>query len=177
VIKKGFTLFELLIVVLLIGIVYGVYFFTANSSEKIITFKLENMRSYIQNQSKLLEKENLKLIYNYDKEIIYLTDEKNIILDAIKFSQHVTQYKLMDKEQLDVMDHIRVELEDENFEPTFIFYKKGEIYSNIILNRDNQWIYYNSYFLDESELFINQGDLIDYIKKRLYNPSIVGKIE
>lgn len=177
-IKKGFTLFELLIVVLLIGIVYGVYFFSANGGAKTIPFKIDNMRTYINAQSKLLQKDNLKLIYNFDSEVVYLTDEKNTILQSVKFKQPVTEYKLMDKEQLDVANHIRLELEGETFEPTFIFFKKGEIYSNIILNTDdNRWIYYNSYFSNESESFINQSDLIDFIKKRDYIPSVAGKVE
>lgn len=176
--KRGFTLIELMIVLMLMGIVYGIYFFSIVQAKEKVKFSLENMKEYLQNQVKN-HSEGLRLVYNFDKKIIYLIDKKKDVLKIIDFDEAVTCYDLKENEQLEVKEYEKVEIDGDYFEPAFIYENiKDDIFSNIILNNTkNQWYYYNSYFGNSYEVLLNQTELIDFIKKKEYLPMYAGKPE
>lgn len=176
--KKGFTLIELMIVLMLMGIVYGIYFYSIVQAKEKVKFSLETMKEYLHNQVKN-HSEGLKLVYNFDKQIIYLLDEKKNLLKTIDFDEAVTCYELKENEQLEVKEFEKVEIDGDYFEPSFIYTNLGgDIFSNIILNNNkSQWYYYNSFFGKNYEVFLNQTELIDFIKKKNYLPMYAGKPE
>lgn len=176
--NKGFSLIELLIVIALMGIVYGIYFFTTKQNKTNIEFSLENIKEYISYASKEYG-ENLELIYNKDKNIIYLTNSENNILKSINFNKNITQYLLKDNENLEVLRHNKIDIDGNYFEPTFRYkiFKNGT-YTNMILNNSkNEWLYFDSYFTDYYYKFINESELINFIKKKDYFPINSGKPE
>ncbi len=177
--KRSFTLIELLIVLVLIGIVYSIYFFTVVKSKTPIPFSLKTMKQYITNSSKVYKKKNLSLIYFFDKKVIYLIDNKNEILETIEFDGQLTTYVLKKDEILDVKQYRAIELDDHYFEPTFIYKKLDkDLYNNLILNTNkDEWYYYNTYFGAPFEKFINQDELILFIKKKDYLPMYAGNPE
>jgi len=176
--KRGFSLIELLIVVMLIGIVYGIYFFTIVESKKPIPFSLETMKQYLENASKTYG-DKLKLIYYFDGKKVYLLNDKKKILESIDFEEELTEYQLKQNERLEIKTYRAVDIDGNYFEPTFIYNKTSkEIYDDLIINNsNNQWYYFNTYFGDDFEKFINQSDLVSYIKKTQYLPMYAGDPE
>jgi len=176
--NKGFSLIELLIVVSLMGIVYGVYFFTTKQNKSDKQFKLETMKSYMIDASKK-HGINLKLVYYMDKKVIYLINDKYELLDSIDFDKQITQYILKKNEVLEVAQYNTIEINEEYFEPTFIYEMTNkEIFINMILNNTkNEWLYYDSYFNEKYNKFINQEELINFIKKKDFLPMYAGKAE
>jgi len=178
--KRAFTVIELLIVLVLIGIVYGVYFYSMVKSKNPIPFGLDNMKQYMKNASKKYDQANLSLIYDFDNERIYLVNDKEKkILESIKFDEDFTLYELQKDENLEVKTYKNIEIDDKYFEPKMIYKNLGEnIYSNIILNlKDGSWRYYNSFFGEDYVSFDEETQLIDYIKKTEYLPMSAGKPE
>jgi len=176
--NKGFSLIELLIVISLMGIVYGLYFFTVGESKKNIPFSIENMKQYLNNASKTYS-DRLKLVYYFDKQIIYLVDDKNKLLETIEYKKQLTQYVLKQKELLEVKKYKSIEIDGDYFEPTFIYEKiNKDIFANLILNNTkNEWLYFNTYFSDSYDKFKNESELINFIKKKNYLPMYAGKPE
>ncbi len=176
--NKGFSLIELLIVIVLIGIVYGIYFFTVVESKKSVPFAISNMKLYLYNASKT-HGEKLALIYNYDEKEVYLLNDNNKLLETIPFNQIITQYILKQNEVLELSYHKSVEVGDNYFTPTFIYKKVSkDVYSDLILNDDkNNWYYFNTYFGDDYNTFVNETDMINFIKKKDYLPMYAGKPE
>jgi prepilin-type N-terminal cleavage/methylation domain-containing protein len=176
--KRTFSLIELLVVILLVGIVYSLYFVTKKETKKDIPFTLFTMKQFLKEKS-IQYKKDLKLIYYYDEKRVYLTDKNNLIYEVIPFDKQVTTYMLKHNEVLEVKVYRNIELDDKYFEPTFIYSKfEKEIYSHLILNTiNNKWLYFNSYFGKDVEEFLNETQMIDYIKKKSYMPMYAGKIE
>ena len=176
--KRGFSLIELLIVVMLIGIVYGIYFFTIVESKKPIPFSLETMKKYLKNASKTYG-DKLQLIYYFDEKKVYLINSKKELLESIDFEQELTVYQLKQDERIEIKVYKEIEIDDNTFEPTFIYSKTSkEIYDDLIINNENnQWYYFNTYFGNDFEKFINQSDLVSFIKKTQYLPMYAGDPE
>ncbi len=176
--NRGFTLVELLIVVALMAIVYGIYFFTILEKKRNIEFSIKNMKEYLNNASKTYGN-RLKLIYYFDEKIIYLANDKSEPLESIDFDKPLTQYILKDDEQLEVKHYKAIEFDDKYFEPTFIYERLGDdLFANIILNNSKgEWLYFDTYFTSIYTKFKDENNLINFIKKKEYLPMYAGKIE
>lgn len=160
------------------GIVYGIYFFTVQKNKENIAFSLSNVKEYMGNASKKYGN-NLKLIYYFDKKVIYLTDNKYKVLDSIDFDEQLTQYLLKKDELLEIAQYKSIEINNDYFEPTFIYTMVDkEIFENLILNNSkNEWLYFDTYFNKSYKKFINEEELVNFIKKKDYLPMYAGKPE
>lgn len=177
--KRAFTIIELLIVLVLIGIVYSIYFYSMVKSKNPLTFNLDNMKQYIKNASKEYDSPHLMLMYNFDEREIYLVNKDKKILEKIDFDKEFTVYELKQDERLEVKEYKNIEIEDIYFEPKMIYKNiDKDIYTNLIINlEDNTWRYYNSFFGKDFVSFDEESKLINYIKKTDYLPMSAGKPE
>ena len=89
--KKAFTLIELLIVVFLIGIVYGIYFYTVAKNADVDKFSLFKVKEYLNTKAKTYG-DKLTLICSNNNEICYLLDEKKDIVDEFKFKEKIKTF-------------------------------------------------------------------------------------
>ena len=176
--RKAFTLIELLIVVLLIGIVYGIYFFTSSKNVKEEKFSLFKVKEFLNAKSKVYG-ETLTIICDNDTETCFLLDKDKTIVEEFDFFDNVKTFKLMENELLDPVRYKNIELSGSlYFEPDLIFKKlnKRQFETLIYYTSGNTWVYISPYFLDTKE-FINKEDIIAYIKKREYLPMQAGLVE
>lgn len=173
--QKAFTLIELMIVVLLISIVYGIYFFTVSKSARQDKFSLIHVKKYLSLQSKDYG-DKLTLICNRDGKICYLLNSKKEIVDEFEFNSSHKVFTLKKDEELEPVLYKSIELsKDIYFEPSLIFRKLNNVQfeSLIYYTSADKWVYINPYFEDSKE-FINKEELISYIKKKEYLPMYSG---
>ena len=90
----------------------------------------------------------------------------------------MSQFILKDNELLELKHYKAIEFDDKYFEPTFIFQRVGnDMFSNLILNKKSEWLYFDTYFTNSYSKFIDENSLINFIKKKDYLPMYAGKIE
>jgi prepilin-type N-terminal cleavage/methylation domain-containing protein len=175
-IKKGFSLIELIIVVLLMAIVYGIYFYTIQNPKKDFKLSAETLKAYLNNKSKEYKKEKLKLICNHEDIVCYLFDKDDKLLESVEFdSSKYTAYTLEKDEHLKPEDYVYREMDNIRYMPTFIYERVDDnLFKPLILfSSDNKWIYFDTYFGNMNE-FLNQEELVAYIKKKEYLPMYAG---
>ena len=176
--KKAFTLVELLIVVLLISIVYGIYFFTETNRNDTKKFSLFHAKEFMNLKAKRYGNK-LTLICDNDSMSCYLLNNKKEILEKFKLDQKVKTFLLKKDEILEPTEYKNIELSDTiYFQPSIIFKKltKTKFETLIYYNSDNKWVYISPYFNDTKE-FINKEEIISYIKKKTYLPMYAGLAE
>lgn len=176
--RKAFTLIELLIVVLLIGIVYGVYFFTIAKNANVKEFSLFNVKEYMNTQAKIFG-DVLTIICDNEKEICYLLNEKKEIVDEFEFKEEVKTFIIKEDELLEPIRYKNIELSEKiYFEPDLIFKRLSarQFETLIYYTKNSTWVYVSPYFDDTTE-FINKEEIISYIKKREYLPMYSGLAE
>ncbi len=175
--KKGFSLIEILVVLMLISIVYSVYFYSQQKTNPTLEYTLLDMKHYMNIQSKKYETP-LKAIYSNDEKKVFITDHQYNLLETIAIDLFVTQYILKENEELEVADYKPVQIGDWYTTPSFIMtqYTKN-IFSNIVLLQNSKWIYFNSHFGNPYEIFDTQQELIDFAKKKEFIPAYAGDIE
>ncbi len=176
--KKAFTLIELMIVVLLISLVYGLYFYTIKKAKKEEVFTLLNVKSYLNTKAKIYGDE-LTLICSEDSGDCYLLDAKKEIKEEFKIDKKVKIFILLNDEDLEPARFKHIELSDDlYFEPMLIFKKlTKELFETLIYNTDEgKWVYVSPLF-DDTQEFLNKEELISYIKKKEYLPGKAGLAE
>ncbi len=176
--RKAFTLIELLIVVLLIGIVYGIYFYTIAKNANVKDFSLFKVKEYMNSQAKTYG-EVLTIICDNEKEICYLLNEKREIVDEFEFKEQVRTYTIKENELLEPVRYKNIELTSTlYFQPDLIFKRLSKRqFETLIYYTDNStWVYVSPYF-DDTKEFINKEEIISYIKKREYLPMYSGLAE
>ena len=173
--KKAFSLIELLIVILLIGITYGIYFYTYSPNVSQPELKIRNLKEFLNFYSKE-HGDILSLICDSSDKICYLLNKDEEVIDNFVFEEDVVVYTLKEKEYLEPIYYNDIELDGNRFEPSLIFKRIGkELFTNLIILKENDdWIYISPYFDDEMNTFINQEEIITYIKKRDYLPVYAG---
>ncbi len=173
--NKAFTLIELMIVVLLISVVYGIYFFTISKSAKQEKFTLIKIKRYLDIKAKDYG-HKLTLICNRDGKICYLLNSKREILEDFEFNSNFKVFTLKKDEELEPVTYKSIELTNEiYFEPSLIFKKLNQVqYESLIYyTSEDKWVYINPYFESYNE-FINKEELLSYIKKKQYLPMYSG---
>jgi len=172
--KKGFTLIELMIVVVLLGVVYSVYFFTGakHTTQKEREFSIRQARYFL--------KKNEMLLCSRDKELCYLLDSKRKLLKTFPFLNEITQYTLTTDEILEVSTFNPIELDDNiYFTPTLVYKKNIYNMPSLLIYYDEKqmlWVYISPY-LGTAKEFKNQEELIRYITKKDYLPKNKGLAE
>jgi len=177
-VKKAFTLIELLIVVLLISIAYGIYFFSAKKQDTTKEFSLYHIKSFMNLKAKKYG-DKLTLICDNDTQTCYLLNDKKKILEEVKLKQKIETFLLKKDEILEPTEYKHIALSDKiYFRPSLIFKKLNKtVFETLIYyNAGNQWVYVSPYFNDTKK-FINKEELISYIKKRSYLPMYAGIAE
>lgn len=173
--KKSFTLIEMLIVVLLVSIAYGLYFFTISHKEKENRFSFFKVKEFLNNEAKKYG-DRLTIICDGDHKICYLLDAKQKIIKNFKFHENIKPFLLKQEEVLEPITYKNITLNDDlYFTPTLIFKKLAHEQFQTLLyyTQDAKWVYISPYFNDTKE-FINKEELISYIKKRDYLPMYAG---
>ena len=173
--KKAFTLIEILIVLLLVSIVYGIYFFTISQSADQKKFSLIKVKAFLNNEAKKYG-DTLSIICDGDQNICYLLDSKQTIIKDFSFKENIKTFLLKQDEVLEPMQYNYITLnKDLYFRPTLIFKKltQDQFETLIYYTDDGKWVYISPYFNDTKE-FINKVDIISYIKKRAYLPMYAG---
>ena len=94
--KRAFTLIELMIVVLLISVVYGIYFFTISKSAKEEKFTLQNIKKYLSLKS-VDYGDKLTLICSDIGKVCYLLDSKKEIVDD--FASYIEGFEYLIPEE------------------------------------------------------------------------------
>ena len=176
--RKAFTLIELLVVVLLISIVYGIYFFTIAKSAKEEKFSLFKVKKHLNEKAKIYG-DKLTLICDNDGEICYLLNDKKEIVEDFELNQKISVFLLKDDELLERARYKNIELSDKiYFQPSLIFKKLNKINFETLIyhTEDDKWVYVSPYF-DDTKEFINEEEIISYIKKREYLPMYSGFAE
>ena len=166
----------MLIVLLLVSIVYGIYFFTISSSAKEKKFSLLKVKEFLNNEAKE-HGDKLTVICDGGHKICYLLNSKQKIIKDFKFKENVKTFLLKQDEVLEPVEYKNIELSDDvYFRPTLIFKKlTHEQFETLIYYNtdDEKWVYISPYFDDVKE-FINKEAIISYIKKRSYLPMYAG---
>ena len=176
--RRAFTLIELLIVVLLMTIIYGIYFFSAKKHVDTKEFSLFHVKAFMNEKAKKYG-DKLTLICDNDAQMCYLLNDKKKIVEDIALKQKIVTYALKKDEILEPVEYKNIELGDKlYFRPSLIFKKlsKTEFQTLIYYNSDNKWVYISPYFND-TKAFINKEELVSYIKKRSYLPMYAGVAE
>ena len=176
--RKAFTLVELLIVVLLISIVYGLYFYTVKNADDAVPFKLFDVKSFMDMKAKK-HGDKLTLICSNDKKNCYLLDADAKLVDEFELDEKIETYILRGDETLEPTHYKNMEVSDTlYFEPNLIFkrFKSGLFQTLIYYTRDQKWVYVSPYF-DDTKEFINKEEIISYIKKKEYLPMFGGLAE
>ncbi|MEA1956664.1 MAG: type II secretion system protein [Campylobacterota bacterium] len=169
--KKGFTLIELIIVVLLISIVYGLYFFTASKKQDEKKFSLRDAKNFLASEQ--------TLICNEQDKLCYILNNKQEIINKVEFNEKIQVFLLKDDEQLDLVRYKNIELKNNiYFTPSLIFKKLTDDISQTLIYQTDKgiWIYISPYF-DNIKEFSNKEEIVSFIKKRDYLPMIAGVSE
>jgi len=177
-VKKAFTLIEMLIVLLLVSIIYGIYFYTMSSSAKEKKFSLLKVKEFITNEAKE-HGDKLTLICDGGHKICYLLNAKQEIVKDFKLKENVKTFLLKQDEVLEPIEYKNIELSDAiYFRPILIFKKlTHEQFETLIYYTDDEkWVYISPYF-DDAKEFLNKEDIVSYIKKRDYLPMYAGLAE
>lgn len=163
-IKKSFTLFELLIVVSIIGLVYSLFTQKLNVSKKAKSATLKTIVPWVMKQT-----------FSKQASIVCLVDEKD---DGCRFYldseiQKDTRFRFFKK-----FDEVRVyKLNNNNFSQVEFFpILEGEIRMDVffrfdissnggfatnVLNKNDTYFLYNSH--NETKLFNSLADIKDYL--------------
>jgi len=150
--KKAFSLFELLLVVILISLVYSLVLDKMNGKKKVNTTSLMNLKS------SMLEK-NQNLLIIYDK-----CSKSNLDIDLNLFKD-IKVYSLKG-EVLEKKEFAPIKIKDKIYNVCFkyeIFPNKSS--SSFIAKKDEKYFVFHPYF-QKIKKFDNENDAInDFINK------------
>jgi len=157
--KKAFTLFELLLVVILIGLVYSLVLGKMNNKKNLNINKLENLKSILlkYNQSKI----NL-IVFDKCKRVLINHEEKDFDSDLFK---DIEVFKVIDG-TMQKISFDPLYIKDKVYEVCFRFdiYTNGSS-SSYIIKKDDQYIVFYPYFKDY-EIFKTQDEAIDALENK-----------
>jgi prepilin-type N-terminal cleavage/methylation domain-containing protein len=172
--KKGFTLIELMIVVILIGVTYSVYFFTGakHTSKEAQKFSIQEISNFVAKDQMLL--------CSRDKELCYLLNKNRELIRTYPFTQELTQYTLAADETLHLAYYNAIELEDSiYFTPSLLYKKNAHGVGSVLIYYDEakmHWAYMSPY-TNKYAIFKNQENLLRFITKKEYLPRNGGLAE
>ena len=151
--KKAFTLFELILVVVIIGLVYSLILGKINNKKKINITHIENLKSLL-----IQKNQNSLIIYNkcsYSNLDIDINLFKNIEVYTVK------------NESLEKLSFPPVKIKDEIYDVCLnykIYPNKSS--SSYIIKKENKYIVFHPYFQNTS-VFNNEDEAINnFINKK-----------
>ncbi len=155
--RSAFTLFELIIVVALIGIIYAVVLTNFNTKKDVKIIKLQNLKNSLMPIWSKGKRVDL-IIYNNCKEAILLLNKEpqNSYKPTIKLSEFkgLKAYKIDEFGDLKEIEFLPILIDEKLYQPCFKFtiYKNGSS-SSYILEKDEHYYIFYPYFGD-----VNQSD-------------------
>jgi len=157
--KKGFSLFELILVIILIGLVYSLVLGKLDNKKNLKIKKLENLKAILAKKS--TGKIDL-IVYDGCKRV--MINNKEIEFDSNLFKD------------IEVYSIVEARLEKIEFTPLYLkekFYDvclRYSIYENkssssYIIKKDKKYIVFYPYFKD-SEVYLNESDAIEALSNQ-----------
>jgi len=167
---RAFTLIELLIVVVILGALYALYFFTgAKHLEKKVAFSTATFYHFLNAKEMLL--------CSRDKEKCYLLDKERNLVRSFDFYENITEYTLQKGESLTPTLYNALEVSPSLYIIPSLLYKKDKNgVASLLIYYDEeamQWVYINPYS-NKTHYFKNQENLIRFITKKEYLPKNRG---
>lgn len=145
-----------------------------SKSAKEKKFSLIKVKEYLKQENK--EYGDRLTIICGESKTCYLLNAKKKIIKEIELQQKVKTFLLKRDEILEPTRYRNITLTDAlYFQPTLIYKQLSstQFETLIYYTEDSKWVYISPYF-DDAKEFINQEDLISYIKKRDYLPMYAG---
>lgn len=158
--RRGFSLFELMLVVILIGLVYSLVLGKVNKKKIVKINKLENLRTILSSSN---NNQHIELnIYDNCKKITVLGLDKKIDIDTSIFKDIIV-YKVDTSNNLKKIEFTPILVDKKVYEVCFNFtIYKNKSSSSYIVKQDNRYIVFHSYFKD-SYTTPNEDEAIEYL--------------
>ncbi|NPA29667.1 MAG: prepilin-type N-terminal cleavage/methylation domain-containing protein [Epsilonproteobacteria bacterium] len=172
--RRGFTLLELLLVVLIMGIAYGLLLNTSLSHtfkpQKKTDFEMDNPLTYFKKLPG----------YGHARFELYVQEKGDPILlrdgEAVTFTGHLPKarpYTLMPDESLDPADPQPVRIEGKEYRPLYrLVCNREGLMEPLILETEEGWLYIHPF--RPTARFVNSADLIAHIHAESYLPDKAG---
>jgi prepilin-type N-terminal cleavage/methylation domain-containing protein len=173
-IKPAFTLIELLIVLLLMGILYGIAFNAvlpkSSKNQKQEELSLRTIDRLFKD-SPHYRKESLTLYCTESKECYLVSQGK--ILSTISLKQSGIAYRLNPDETLQSIDYPHIKIGTKEFRPTFTIHCRQDGYFNPqIIRVGERWLYIHPY--KKPQFFNDPVEMIATIRQSDYLPDKAG---
>lgn len=172
--KRAFTLVELLIVLLLMGIVYALafsYLMPKNGAEKSANLTFADLPSIIKSSAK----------YRKSKLTLYCKDSKECILSAngqsaaetIELNRAGRGYLVNTDETIEPLEYAHVKIGNDEFRPTFIVrcFKDGLFEPSVIRSGD-EWFYIHPF--GKVYKFSDPVTMVSFMRQSDYLPDRAG---
>lgn len=177
-IKRAFSLVELLLVILIVSLSYGVIYNLALKEKKPVPLTDSEKLIYFIQTHPLYKKESLWLFCNEDNECYVGKLFGNKLLEEVEFTIDTPYLSyILDKySKLNPYDFFNVRVNNFSFKPYIIVRVDAQgVIENHFLHYDDEWLYY-SFFEKKYISHINSSDVIAYAKKNEYFPYLAGDI-
>ncbi len=170
---RAFTLIELLIVLLLMGIIYGIAFNTAlPGTTKTVpdTLSFKNIDTLFKSSS--LYRASDLILYGTENGKAYLTAD-NKILETVDLPETGSGYRLNPDETLQRIDYPHIKIGSKEIRPIFsIRCRKDGLFDPQIILSGEKWLYIHPY--DPPAFFDNPVEMIDAMRQSAYLPDRAG---
>jgi prepilin-type N-terminal cleavage/methylation domain-containing protein len=172
-VKQGFTLVELLVVLLLMGMIYAIAFNSFMPTSAKESAKRPTLLSVanVFRDSPLYRHSEMILYGLRNGDCLLVSDEK--IVRRFHLSESGTGYRLNPDETLQEIDYPHVKVEREEFIPLFTLRCRADGYLDpqILLSGDT-WIYLHPYLPPKK--FENPSAMVAFIRQSDYLPDKAG---
>ncbi len=171
--RGAFTLIELLIVLLLMGIVYAIAFNTVlPKSTKGVpeSLSLKTIDTLFKNSPHYRAKD--LILYGLANGKCYLTGDGKIVA-TVDLPESGEGYRLNPDETLQSIDYPHIKLGTREFKPVFsIHCRRDGLFEPQIIFFDEKWLYIHPF--NPPKLFDNPVDMVAYIRQSDYLPDKAG---
>ncbi len=151
--KKAFSLFELILVIILIGIVYSLVLGKLDKKQNLSINKIENLKDILSNNS-----QSVRLIV-FDKCSRVIINDKEKDFDK-KLFKDIEVYTVED-DALKRVEFAPISINEKIYDVCLKFniYKNGSS-SSFIIKKGEKYVVFFPYFKN-SEVFTNESDAIE----------------
>ena len=174
-IKRAFSLIELLVVIIIISLAYGVVYtkISETSKQTASSLKFENIKAFMEKAAKKY-KTSLKLVCESKNHKCYLFSQDKKVED-VEFLDDFIPYRLNKYEELLIQEYGVLKIEQDEFKVSLVAkrFENGVYLPLIVYTPSGEWKYLSPYFGDIFS-FENEADLVSFILKKEYLPMIAG---
>jgi type II secretory pathway pseudopilin PulG len=151
--KKAFSLFELILVIILIGIVYSLVLGKLDKKQNLTINKIENLKDILSSNSQSIE----LIVFDKCSRVIINNKEKDFDKTLFKDIEVYT----VENDTLKRVEFAPISINDKIYDVCLKFkiFKNGSS-SSFIIKKDEKYIVFFPYFKN-SEVFTNESDAIE----------------